>query len=181
MTPPTITILCRSADPSSDPPHAPHLDVVPVGALLQEEVHGGTQIRPFCENTIHPTLHPPFSEHAPLDGAGVAAPLRVRAQDIDGVFGVEPPAVVLAVRPAPHRPHHQRPLQPAAQLRQGARERRQRQQRRLHRQRIQQPLRPHQELLQVRACMIILGVYAYWHNSISHWKCLKHFSCDVNS
>ena len=78
-------ILCRSADPPGDPPHAPHPDVVPVGALLQEEVHRGMQNSAFCGKTIHATFHPPFPEHAPLDGASVAAPLPRVAQDIDGV------------------------------------------------------------------------------------------------
>ena len=34
---------CRPADPPGDPPLAPHPDVVPVGALLQEEMHRGTE------------------------------------------------------------------------------------------------------------------------------------------
>ena len=91
----------------------------------------------------------PFPEHSPLDGAGLAAHGGVREEDIDGVEG-EPAPFLLPLRPAAHRTHHQRPLQPPSELRPRRRVRRQRQQRGVHRQRIQQPLRPHQELLQVR-------------------------------
>ena len=78
-------ILCRSADPPGDPPHAPHPDVVSVGTLLQEKVYRGTEIGSLAKvQFTQPSAHL-FPEHAPLDGAGVAAHLRVRAQDIDGV------------------------------------------------------------------------------------------------
>ena len=59
-----------------------------------------------------------------------------------------------------HRTDYQRPLQPSAELRDRSQPwvRGQRQQRRVHRQRVQQPLRPHQELLQVRihVCWLII-------------------------
>ena len=145
-----MMILCRSADPPGDPPLASHPDVVPVGALLQEEMHRGREIWRLTKILLADSRNFlfPFPEHSPFHGAGLAAHGGVREEDIDRLSG-QPAPFLLPLRPEAHRTDHQRPLQPPAELRPRSRVRVQRQQRRVHRQRLQQPLRPHQELLQV--------------------------------